>query len=406
MPLLCDFPLPPVAREAFAGGFSDKGTALLTFDELEQYSSGKGARRERCYKCPFCGDAERAFHVNIETGAFNCKRSSCGVKGRLREFWPAFENASLNALGARVRGRARVVGSALTLSPEKPVERTSGGNWRALWDNALALDEMDAQPGRDYLCGRGVCIETATRAKVRFCRNWAPSTEGKPYCGGVAILFPLLDRAGDLVAVGGRYLAPRDGQPKARTGGDACLGVFRGTPDALESEQPVLVEGPFDALALASCGVPALALNGVALPVWMPSVMAFKAPWIAPDGDVGGDMARGIWKREISPFAPRLRDLRPDGGKDFGECIQRDGVPSLRAWLQRVGVLPETSDAAEVRELARAILECRRNDGRGPGFDFGLLRPYWRAANELTGRVMDSPTLATWACGVREGDQR
>ncbi|BCM90569.1 hypothetical protein IAD21_02423 [Abditibacteriota bacterium] len=46
------------------------------------------------------------------------------------------------------------------------------------------------------------------------------------------------------------------------------------------------------------------------------------------------------------------------------------------------------------RELASVILECRRPDA---GLDFSLLRPYWYAANELTGLQMDSAQLAAWA---------
>lgn len=61
-----------------------------------------------------------------------------------------------------------------------------------------------------------------------------------------------------------------------------------------------------------------------------------------------------------------------------------------------------TGAESEMRHLARAILDARRNDGRGPGFDFAKVRPFWHAANELTGRVMDSPELASWAREVLE----
>lgn len=366
MPLLGDFPSPPVERESFAGGFSSKGTALLTLDELEMYSSGKGARTERLYKCPFCGASERAFHVNTKTGAFNCKRSSCGVKGRLREFWPAPDQRR----GAAFQGRQiarKPLSTAFTLSPDQAPKASVGGNWRAQWENALALDATGAHLGAAYVSQRGITVEVAQRAGVRFCRNWAPSVEGKSYFGGAAVLFPLLNRAGEVVAVGGRYLEPKPDGPKARTGGDAAQGVFRvpvESLDPLESEQPVLVEGPFDALALATCGAPAIALNGISLPLWLAHALAFKAPFLAPDGDEGGVKALPFWRREVAPFAPRVRvlefaeELR---AKDFGEAIVQSGEGELRAWLLRASVLkwaPTHISSCEGIESARTRFDA------------------------------------------------
>ena len=391
MPLLSDFPSPLIARESFAGGFSSKGVPLLTLEELEMYSSGKGARRERLYKCPFCGASERAFHLNIETGAFNCKRGSCGVKGRLREFWPPLASATPSRFTSK---RARP--SAFTLTPEVPKAALdeTGGNWRALWEGALALDDEGAQPGRDYVNGRGVALGAALGAGARFCRNWAPSPEGKTYWGGAAILFPLLDRSGELVAVAGRYLRPNPSGPKARTGGDASRGAFRAPAhgaDPLDTERPVLVEGPFDALALSTCGAPALAMNGTALPHWIPSAMAFKAPILAPDNDVGGVKALCTWRRDIGPFAPRLHIFVPEVGKDFGECIGKGNagrlgfrLSMLRAFLIRSGVLDAPDGVApdeRAQSIEKARLRLKRLDKlRGSA---GTCRAIWRASRRL-----------------------
>lgn len=59
-------------------------------------------------------------------------------------------------------------------------------------------------------------------------------------------------------------------------------------------------------------------------------------------------------------------------------------------------------------ELARAVLASKRPSRGtlgGGGFDFGKLRPHWRAVNELEGRVFDSPSLAAWARGVCAQDE-
>lgn len=344
MPLLCDFPSPPVARESFAGGFTSKGVPLLTLDELEGYSTGKGNRIERLYKCPFCGAGERAFHLNTRTGAFNCKRSSCGIRGVLREFWPQQERASMNT-GARARrDTARPFAPAPQPKVPQP-EESDLSNWRAQWNGSLALDALDAGAGWDFLSVRGLPVPVAVATGARFCPNWAPSPEGKSYSGGAAILYPLRSLDGEVVAVNGRYIQQRAGQPKARTGGALQSGAFfapafdgRAWISPLDFEAPFVVEGPADALALACCGVPALAAGGCYLPHWLAGALAFKAPFLSPDADEAGEKALPTWKSEIGPLAPRFRVLRSDSGKDFGEMLQSVGRAEMRARLRVAGV--------------------------------------------------------------------
>ena len=39
------------------------------------------------FNCPKCGDTEKKFAINLETGAFNCLRTNnCGWKGSFYEF--------------------------------------------------------------------------------------------------------------------------------------------------------------------------------------------------------------------------------------------------------------------------------------------------------------------------------
>ena len=57
---------------------------------------------------------------------------------------------------------------------------------------------------------------------MRYAASW---------CGRPAVVFPLRDRAGAVVAADGRYVDDGD-RPKARTGGEKRLGVFA-TPGAL-----------------------------------------------------------------------------------------------------------------------------------------------------------------------------
>lgn len=371
--LASNFPTPSIEREAFAGGFAASGTALLTFDDLQNYDPGRGSGAEKLFKCPFCGATERAFHVNTETGRFNCKRSSCDVKGILREFWNDARGVVKPSGRARTQNRLRtafglspsasplLLPSSVPLSTPKSADSvvaadsvargldtdsvsvpdassSDASNWSALWENALGLENPGAQLGRDYLQRRGACLESAMRAGSRFCSNWAPSPSGKSYHGGAAVLFPLRDFDGQLQAVSGRYLRP-DASPKARTGGALGAGAFWAPPhDGFQwrgADTLALVEGPFDALALAACSVAALALNGTNLPHWFARIVAFKAVRLGADADVAGETAALKWTDQISVYTRRVSRLRPPiGCKDFGQALSVHGREWLMAWLE------------------------------------------------------------------------
>lgn len=374
MPHLADFPTPAIARETFAGGFAATGAALLTFDELSAYDAGSGRGAERLFKCPFCGASERAFHLNSQTGRFNCKRSTCGVKGILREFWRDTPQPS-----GRAGAQARLKKAFGLDAPSAPRGETApdAANWRAQWENAVALDNHSAAAARDYLNGRGVCLETAIRAGVRFCRNWAPSPEGKRYHGGAAVLFPLRDLGGELQAVNGRYLAP-DSNPKARSGGTLGAGAFWAAPfDGLDwrvCDAMAFVEGPFDALALGATGAASLAFCGVNLPAWFGRAVAFKAASIGSDADEAGDKAATDWARDFAPYTRRVSRLRaPDGLKDFGEVAETFGRDWLADWL--AGNAPELlqhgNRFADATEPNPQLDPLYIRVWRGPGDEIG-----------------------------------
>ncbi len=399
--LATHFPAPAIEREAFAGGFASGGAALLTFDELSAYDSGQGRGAERLFRCPFCGATERAFHVNTQTGRFNCKRSSCGVKGILREFWTDAPQPRGRANRAAQLRKAFGLDAPEMREVAAPTDATApvadASNWRAQWESAVALDTPSAQPGRDYLSGRAVCLETAIRAGVRFCRNWAPSPEGKIYRGGAAILFPLRDFDGELQAVNGRYLAP-DANPKARSGGALGAGAFWAAPsngfDWRKCDALGTVEGPFDALALGACGAAALAFCGVNLPAWFGRAVAFKAVSIGSDADDAGEVAAANWAREFAVYTRRVSRLRaPDGLKDFGEVLETFGRDWLTAWLRENAPQAPThspDSPAFWQDVAQALESARR----GAHFIYTPeLRRTWQAVNQIEGRELNSREL-------------
>jgi hypothetical protein len=363
MPTLASYPTPAIVREAYAGGFAENGTFIITLDELRAFDPGTGRGAERLHRCPACGATERAFHANSETGRFNCKRASCKVSGLFREFWTDSPKPS-----GRAKVQARLK-KAFELPPMAPQvadlaaaadEDTS--NWRAQWDNALPLEEVSAFPAHDYLAGRVLPVSVAIAAGARFSRNWAPSRTGKVYRGAPAILYPLRDMDGALQAVSGRYLRPmaydrkneKTGEVtldtvKARTGGEAhkgafwcpvvdCWGKWIAPADV---SHLVIVEGPADALALAYLGVPSIALSGTNPPEWLHRAAAFKTVWVGLDNDEGGENGAAAVSEKVNGYARDAKRLRLDSGhwgeaaKDFGEVIERrSGMAALQDFLR------------------------------------------------------------------------
>jgi Toprim-like len=86
----------------------------------------------------------------------------------------------------------------------------------------------------------------------------------------------------------------------------------------------VLVEGPCDALSLAECDVPAVALVGTAAPAWLPQAAAFRRVVVALDADAAGDRAAAGLMEALASFARSVERLRPPAGKDWNDALLAD----------------------------------------------------------------------------------
>jgi hypothetical protein len=291
------------------------GLSLAELEAADPRPSGRGDERRFCCPLPACADkprdrAHQSLGANVATGLWLCHR--CGARGKLTE------RQEPRPWRAARRRRAR---EAFALAPAPAPGRAA---------SAPGLDSMLAacvpvagKPGEAYLFGRGIGLDRATAAGVLFAQNWY----GRP-----AVVFPLRDRAGRLVAASGRYLDRRP--PKTRVAGDRQLGVFAtpgawaAPPDPLAGPGAlVLVEGPCDALALAECDAPAVALVGTAAPAWLPQAAAFRRVVVALDADAAGDAASAVLLRDLAPFARSAERLRPPGGpagKDWNDALLAD----------------------------------------------------------------------------------
>jgi hypothetical protein len=188
---------------------------------------------------------------------------------------------------------------------------------------AECLDRAQRLAGTDgqaYVERRGIPLEIAAAAGVRFCPDWA----GRP-----AVLIALRDRDGELRSVHGRYLHNVRGQDKMLTigAGGGAISVLRGW----RSDPLIVVEGLFDALSLAVCGHAAVATIGRDVP-WLTSIAAGRAVHIAFDGTRPGE-------REAARLAAALVGARvhrlppPPRCKDWNTALVKRGPSEVEKWL-------------------------------------------------------------------------
>jgi len=301
----------------------------LSLADLERTGRVWGSGRERRALCPFCGDehgrdrAHACLAVNVDTGAWTCHR--CERAGLLDERKTA--RADDDPLRPRRRAPRR---SAPPPAPREPTgaelaeAAEKRETLRRLWTAALPIDAPGAAAGVAYLEGRGLPLQVAAAARVRFSRDWY----GRP-----AVVFAVQDGR-RLVAAEGRYT---DGgaDPKGRTAGPKSSGVFVALPGALDADGVTLCEGPLTALAVAACGYPAVALCSHVVRPWLVRRLALRAVFVALDWyetgreKDGADACRDLAALGATPY----RLAPPDGAGDWADYLQGVGMPAMRAAL-------------------------------------------------------------------------
>ena len=299
---------------------------VLSLAELEAYDPRApfrgGKERRFCCPLPACADkhidaAHRSLTLNVESGAWHCWR--CGGAGKVQERWAA---APLRPVQRRQRSAA-AARRAFALKP--PSAQTSPSPAAALEPpppspnlSSQRLTALGGSPGAAYLQQRGITADLAERAGVR----WAPTWYGRP-----AVVFPLRDSAGQLVAMQGRHVDGRT-DPKAHDLGPKGAGVFA-TPGAFEASTVIVVEGPICALSLAAAGKSAIALCGTNAPAWLMKRLAFRRVAVAFDADAAGDAAAPRVIGDLRSFGAQVERWRPTGVKDWNDLLLLHGADVL-----------------------------------------------------------------------------
>lgn len=346
----------------------------LSLAELERHDPQAPARgMERRFLCPFprCGDKQnphrhRSLAVNTETGAYYCHR--CQERGLLAD-------KRDGSRPERPDHRARLR-RAFAVAPQPKPATTA-----PLEDaDTIGVPVAESAVALAYLRTRGIPAELATAATLRFVPAWGAHAglAGETGSGSPAIVFPMRDQAGAHCAAHGRALQG----PGKLTRGPTSAAVFA-TPGAIDADVVALTEGPMDALSLALCGVPALAMIGTNLPAWLCRRTYSRQVLVATDADVAGDEAAARIERACASYGADVRRLRPPHGvKDWNEALQLLGPESMRQLLDRGlrgqgPVDPEPDPREDLAEdsLVWAALLSRVHDLEGDVSDglFGAL---------------------------------
>lgn len=286
------------------------------------------------FYCPLHGgDNQKSLAVNKETGGFICH--NCDAHGRIVEHQSGGRSGFTSAAGW---GLPTVWAAQRPLAVAKPMEVDEAAVKIAL----NAVKNYDGSEAQEYAQGRGVPDELAIRLNLGYCtRRFLRGEDASAYL--TAPLFCPV--SGEAVGVYARNLWTDEQHRKVRIqGAKGLFGAFGAGP---LPEDVILVEGPFDAIAL---------LNTPGLPPARAVVGASgRAEWLDAcrrvilmfDDDARGRQGLAKLRKNRKErnqrlgYGPKVYAVRPQelrekyGCKDLGEMMQRGlpiklNLPSLR----------------------------------------------------------------------------
>jgi DNA primase len=368
---------------AFPPGFLDELRARIPLGSLV----GRQVRlirrgRELAGLCPFHHEKTPSFYVVEDKGFFHC--FGCGAHGDAVGYLMRAENLDFIEAIERLASEA-----GLAVPQQTPQERERAQRQKTLLEALAAaanfyetrLWSAAGARAREYLAVRGLDEETMRRVRL----GWAPDDRqlaprafgefpeallidggllrqpetGEPYAYFRGrVLFPFGDRAGRVIAFGGRTMG--DDQPKYLNSPDTPLfekgrvlyawaaaraNLARG--EGGESPPVIVVEGYMDVIALHRAGFgTAVAQLGTALTethlheLWRLS----PEPVLCFDGDNAGQRAMLRALHRALPLLQPGRSLRfavLPSGEDPDSLIRAGGKPAFAEILATARPLSE-----------------------------------------------------------------
>ena len=393
---------------AFPPGFLDELRSRVSLADLV----GKRVRltrkgREHGGLCPFHNEKTPSFYVVEDKGFFHC--FGCGAHGDAIGFVMRSENLDFIEAIERLAGLA-----GIAVPQQTPQEREKAQRQKTLLEALAAAAKFYEEQlwshaglrGREYLSARGLDEETMRRFRLGWAgedRNalrraltpefpppllleagvlHASDRGGEPYdFFRERVIFPIGDRAGRVIAFGGRALG--DVQPKYLNspehplfekgrvlyGLSAARAALGSLGSAREAEAggagAIVTEGYMDVIALHRAGFnTAVAPLGTALTeahlaeLWRLA----PEPVLCFDGDAAGQRAalRAL-HRALPLLKPghSLRFVTLPSGEDPDSLIRNSGAPSFGELLRAAKPLAEMLWHSELDAKSIATPERR-----------------------------------------------
>ncbi len=341
----------------------------------------KLARRGREYagQCPFHHEKTPSFYVVEDKLFFHC--FGCGAHGDAIGFVMRADNLDFIEAVEKLAGEA-----GLAVPQSTPQERERAQRQKTLFEAleaAAAFYEArlwapEGAHARDYLRGRGLDVETIRRFRLGWAlddrqalrRSLAADfpeillTEagllrqpehGEPfdYFRG-RVMFPIGDRAGRIIAFGGRVLG--DAQPKYLNSpehpmfekGRVLYGWSAARAAKTDGPDAIVTEGYMDVIALHRAGfATAVAPLGTALTEFQLHELWRLAPdpILCFDGDAAGQSAAiRVLRRALPMLRPgqSLRFATLPSGQDPDSLLRTGGHAAFEAVLGAARSLADT----------------------------------------------------------------
>jgi DNA primase len=352
---------------AFPPGFLDELRGRISLPGLVARRVKLERRgREFAGLCPFHNEKTPSFYVVEDKNFFHC--FGCGAHGDAIGFVMRADNLDFLEAVEKLAGEA-----GLAVPQSTPEEREKARRQKTLLETLEAaaafyearLWSAAGSLARDYLKARGLDADTIRRFRL----GWAPGPreggdrqalrralaadygvsllveagllhrpqEGEPFdYFHNRVMFPIGDRAGRVIAFGGRVLD--GGQPKYLNSpespvfekGRVLYGWSAARAAAVEGSDAIVSEGYMDVIALHRAGFSAVAPLGTALTEFQLQELwrLRPEPILCFDGDDAGQRAAARALRRALPSLRPGRSLRfasLPSGEDPDSLIRRSG---------------------------------------------------------------------------------
>lgn len=309
-------------------------------------------------RCPYCGSGnsrkdQYSFSVNLETGAYNCPRSSCGATGNMVTL-------------------ARDFGFSLGRDVDEYYEH------KKRYRNLRQYPAPDTRPEAvKYLEGRGISKAITEKYNITTRKD-----------NEKIIVFPFMDENGDMQFIKYRNTDPAEKQSKEFCESN-CKPILFGMNHCLpERETLVMTEGQIDSLSVAEAF--AGEINAVSVPngakgfTWVPHcwdfLCQFKTLVVFGDYEHEHITLLDEMRTRFNGMVKHVRFKDYQGCKDANELLQKFGRKAVidavmnAEPVRNPKIVPLSEiQRVDVSKLERISTGIGRLDQILGGFYFGQL---------------------------------